>query len=76
MKHPRSINLLEPSETQDQRWVTQGSARGTADDGRAIVARKRRAPRDASISRPYYRTGVQGKPGPGGWGALLLYGGR
>lgn len=78
MRHSRSINLLEPSATQDQRWVTQGSARGSSGDGRQTPARERAAADGASIAAVHIYTdgACKGNPGPGGWGALLLYGAR
>ncbi|MBC8119586.1 MAG: ribonuclease HI [Burkholderiaceae bacterium] len=78
MRHSRSINLLEPSATQDQRWVTQGSARGSSGDGRQTPARERAAADGASITAVHIYTdgACKGNPGPGGWGALLLYGAR
>lgn len=78
MRHPRSINLLEPSATQDQRWVTQGSARAASGEGHQTSAGKRTVPCDASISTVHiYSDGAcKGNPGPGGWGAVLLYAGH
>lgn len=78
MRHSRSINLLEPSATQDQRWVTQGSARGASGDGGQAPARERAAADGASIAAVHIYTdgACKGNPGPGGWGALLLYGAR
>lgn len=80
MKHARSIHLIDkPSSPQrDELWVGPGSVRATAAERRAQSGGKPKAQQNESGSAVHIYTdgACKGNPGPGGWGALLLYGSR
>ncbi len=80
MKHPRSIKLLDKDRLplRDERRAVPSSARAPAGGGRVATGGGHTPATHASGSPVHIYTdgACKGNPGPGGWGALLLYGQR
>lgn len=80
MRHARSIRLVDKSSSpqREERRAAPSSLRASAGGGRAATEGKQSSAQDASGSPVHIYTdgACKGNPGPGGWGALLLYGDR
>lgn len=81
MRHARSIQLVDNSSSlqrNERRAAAPSSSGARAADRPAATAGKHTVSHDVSGSAVHIYTdgACKGNPGPGGWGALLLYGER